>query len=222
MKGKSSTISKAALLVVPNKRTNTGGQLRGYGGGAIIGEAVTSALNARSWQSGHINEGMTPEQCHLIYCNSQQVEEGAGWDRHSSSDLHDQQMDGQDERRKRVYNNRDLTKEGDRKKRGRKKKRKTIAVLRTPESFCRETLKNKEGEFILEPSPRINFHPFSTHSAIPLPYGLVRLLNNSSLRPSSWANFSTKFIVLGLLGFGSFTSTVKDLPKNGPYNWHRL
>ena len=40
---------------------------------------------------------VTPEQCHLICCNSQQVEESAGWDRYSSSDLYDQQMDGQDE-----------------------------------------------------------------------------------------------------------------------------
>ena len=80
----------------------------------IIEESVTSALNARSWQFGHINEGMTPEQCHIVCCNSQQVEESAGWDRYSSSDLHDQQMDGQDEWSRRIYNNRDLTrKRGD-------------------------------------------------------------------------------------------------------------
>ena len=55
---------------------------------AIVKEPVTSTLNARSWQSGRINEGMTPEQCHPIYCNPQQVEGSAGWDRHSSSNLH--------------------------------------------------------------------------------------------------------------------------------------
>ena len=38
-----------------------GGQLWGHGRGAIIEESVTSALNVRSWQSGRINEGMTPE-----------------------------------------------------------------------------------------------------------------------------------------------------------------
>ena len=70
MEGKSSTPSKATLTVVPNERTNIGGQLWGHGGGAIIEESVTSALNARSWQSGRINEGMTPEQCHLVCCNS--------------------------------------------------------------------------------------------------------------------------------------------------------
>ena len=73
------------------------GQLWGRGGVAILGEAVTSTLNARSWQSGRINKGMTPEQYHLIYCNSQQVEEGSGWDRRSSSDLYDQQIDSQDQ-----------------------------------------------------------------------------------------------------------------------------
>ena len=48
MEGKSSTPSKATLPVIPNEGTNTGGQLWGHGGGAIIEEAVTSALNARS------------------------------------------------------------------------------------------------------------------------------------------------------------------------------
>ena len=74
-KGKSSTPSKAALPVVANERTSIGGQLWGHGGRTIIEESVTSALNARSCQSGCINKGMTPEQCHPICCNSQQVEE---------------------------------------------------------------------------------------------------------------------------------------------------
>ena len=112
MEGKSSTPSKAALPVVLNERTNIGGQLWGHGGEAIIKESVTSALNARSWQSDRINEGITPEQCHLVYCNSQQVKESAGWDRYSSSDLYDQQMDGQDEWSRRIYNNKGLTRSG--------------------------------------------------------------------------------------------------------------
>ena len=110
MEGKSSTPSKATLLVVPNERTNIGGQLLGHGRGAIIEEVVTSSLNARSWQSGRINEGMTPEQCHLVYYNSQQVEESTEWDRYLSSDLYDQQMDGQDKWSRRIYNNRGLLK----------------------------------------------------------------------------------------------------------------
>ena len=91
-----------------------------------------------------------------------------------------------------------------------------VAILRTLESSRREAPKNREEEeFILEQSPRIKFYPFSMHLAIPFPYDLVRLLK-LSLTPSSLAHFSTKFIVLGLLGLGSFTSTVKDLPKVDP------
>ena len=90
-----------------------GGQLWEHGERAIVEELVTSALNARSWQSGRINEGMTFEQCHAVHCNSQQVEESAGWDRHSSGDLRNRQMDGQDEESRRIYNQRDFMNEGD-------------------------------------------------------------------------------------------------------------
>ena len=116
--------------------------------------------------------------------------------------------------KRRIYNEKCLSRE----KRD-KKRRKTVAVLRTLESSRREAPKNREEEeFILGQSPRINFYPFSTHSAIPLPYGLIRL-PKLSLRPSSWAHFSTKFIVLGLLDLDSFTSIVKDLPKVNPTVW---
>ena len=45
----------------PNEGTSVGGQLWEHGERVIVKEPVTSALNARSWQSGCINEGMTPE-----------------------------------------------------------------------------------------------------------------------------------------------------------------
>ena len=97
----------------PNEGTSVGEQLWEHGERAIVEKPVTSALNARSWQSGCINKGMTPERCHAIHCNSQQVEGSAGWDRHSSGDLHNRQMDGQDEGSRRIYNQKDLTnKEG--------------------------------------------------------------------------------------------------------------
>ena len=114
--------------------------------------------------------------------------------------------------KRRIYNGKfPPMEERDRKRR--KKRRKTVTVLRTLESSRREAPKNREEEeFILGQSPRINFYPFATHSAIPLPYGFVRLLK-FSLRPSSCAHFSTKFIVLGLLGLGSLTSTARDPPE---------
>ena len=93
----------------PNEGTSVGAQLWEHDERAIVEEPVTSALNARSRQSGCINEGMTPEQCHAVHCNSQQVEGSAGWDRHSSGDLRNRQMDGQDEGSIRIYNQRDLT-----------------------------------------------------------------------------------------------------------------
>ena len=93
----------------------------------------------------------------------------------------------------------------------------TITVLRTPESSGREASENwEEEEFILGLSPRIYFCLSSTPLMIPLPNDPTRPLTESSLRPSSWANFFTKFIVLGLLDLGLLTSTVKDLSNQDP------
>ena len=75
-------------------------------------EPVTSALNSRSWQSSRINEGMTPKQCHTAHCDSQQVEGNIGWDRHSSGDLRNRQMDGQDEGSIRIYITKEISRRG--------------------------------------------------------------------------------------------------------------
>ena len=94
-----------------------------------------------------------------------------------------------------------------------------ITVLSTLESSDHEAPENREEEeeeLILRPNPRIRLYPFSMPLTILLPYDPVRSLKKPSLRPCSWAHFSTKFIVLGLLGLGSLTSTVKDLPNQDP------
>ena len=96
----------------PDKGTSVGEQLWEQCNRTIVGELVTSALNSRSWQSGRINEGMTPKQCHANHYYSQQVEGSAGWDRHSSGDLRNRQMDVQDEENGRIYNQGDFTKRG--------------------------------------------------------------------------------------------------------------
>ena len=89
-----------------------------------------------------------------------------------------------------------------------------IVVLRTLESFDREAPENQEEEeFILGRNPRISIYPSSMPLTISLPHDPVRPLTKPSLRPSSWAQFFTKFIVLGLLGLGLLTSAVKDLPN---------
>ena len=56
---------------------------------------------------------MTPEQCHANHYHLQQVEGSAGWDRHSSGDLRNRQMDGQDEENRKIYNQGDSTKKKD-------------------------------------------------------------------------------------------------------------
>ena len=88
------------------------------------------------------------------------------------------------------------------------------AALRTPESYSREVSKNWEGEeLILGRSPRIDLYPSTMPLMNPLPNDPVRPLTKSLLRPSSWARFFTKFIVLNLLSLSSLTSTVED-PSN--------
>ena len=87
MRGKDNTPPTAAFPVIPKRRDQRRRAAMRDGKRTIVEEPVISALNARSWQSGRINEGMTPKQCHVANCNSQQVEGNAGWDRHSSGDL---------------------------------------------------------------------------------------------------------------------------------------
>ena len=87
-------------------------------------------------------------------------------------------------------------------------------VWRTAKSSGREASESwEEEEFILELSPRTDFYLSSTPLMISLPNVPARPLMKSSLKPSSWVHFFTKFIVLSLLGLGSLTSTVKD-PSN--------
>ena len=114
----------------------------------IVGELVTSALNARSWQSSRINEGMTPEQCHANHYHSQQVEGSVGWDRHSSGDLRNRQMDGQDEENRRIYNQGDFTK----KKAIRKTQRSSIGGVSEEEKKKSSSTKDR-GRALTFPQP---------------------------------------------------------------------
>ena len=150
-----------------------GGQLWEHGERAIVEESVTSALNARSWQSSRINEGMTPERCHAIHCNPQQVEGRAGWDRHSSGDLRNRQMDGQDEESRRIYNQRDLTNQ-------------RRAIQKTPGSsiggVSEEEKKNSSSD---EARGRTLTLSPTTPLTILFPNDPAQSLTKSSQRPSS-------------------------------------
>ena len=73
----------------------------------------------------------------------------------------------------------------------------------------------KKKSFSAEDRGRALTFPPATLLTIQLPNDPARLLKASSQRPSSQARFSTKFIVLGLLGLGLLTSTMKGAPQNG-------
>ena len=78
------------------------------------------------------------------------------------------------------------------------------------------SIRGGEEELILGQGPMIDFHLSSTLLAILLPNDSARPLTKSLQRSNSWARFSTKFIVLGLLGLSSLTPTVKDPPNLDP------
>ena len=123
------------------------------------------------------------------------------------SDLHKQQMDGQDEGSRRKYNQRNLTKRG-------------AAIRKTPESSsCAVSEEEKKNSSSDEAQGQTLTFPPTMPLTTLLPNDPARPLTKSSQRPSSWARFSTKFIVLGLLGLGSLTSTVKDTPQIGTLQW---
>ena len=116
-------------------------------------ELITSALNACNWLSGLINEGMTPKQCHAAHCNSQQVEGSAEWDRHSSGNLRNQQMDSQDEGSRRIY----ITKEISRRGGGDGNSEDT-------RKFYWWSIRKGEEEFILGRGPRTDLDPFLNYA----------------------------------------------------------
>ena len=108
-------------------------------------------------------------------------------------------MDDQDERSKRIYNQGDLRGKGE-------------EETRESSKWC--SIRIEKEELILGRGPRTDFDPpLTTPLTILLLNDPARPLTTSSQRPNSSARFSTKLIVLGLLGLGSFTSTVKDIPS---------
>ena len=158
----------------PNEGTSVEGQLWEHGERTIVEEPVTSALNARNWQSGCINEWMTPKQCHAAHCNSQQVEGNAGWDRHSNGDLRNRQMDGQDEGSRRIYITREISRRGGR------------HFRKTPGSsiggVSEEEKKNSSSD---EAQGRTLTLSSTTSLTILFPKDPARPLTKSSQRPSS-------------------------------------
>ena len=111
-------------------------------------------------------------------------------------------MDGQDEENRMIYNQGDFTK--------------SKTIRKTPgSSIGGVSGEEKKKLFSAEDRGRALTFPPATLLTIQLPNDPARLLKASSQKPSSQARFSTKFIVLGLLGLSLLTSTVKGAPQNG-------
>ena len=94
---------------------------------------------------------MTPEQCHANHYYSQQVEGSTGWDRHSSGNLRNRQMDGQDEENRRIYNQGDFTKKEDDNSENARK-------------FYWWSIRRGEEEIILGRGPRTSFNLPPNHA----------------------------------------------------------
>ena len=94
---------------------------------------------------------MTPKQCHAAHCNSQQVEGNAGWDRHSSGDLRNRQMDSQDEGSRRIYITREISRKEDENSEDTRK-------------FYWWSIRRKEEEFILGRGPRTDLNPLLNYA----------------------------------------------------------
>ena len=147
-------------------------------------------INARNWQFGRINEGMTPKQCHATHCNSQQVEGNAGWDRHSSGDLRNRQMDSQDEGSRRIYITREISRKGDDNSEDTRK-------------FYWWSIRRKEEEFILGRGPRTDLDPLLNY-AVDDPVSQWSCLTvDEVLTKAQFLNlFLYQIHCIGLVGFG--------------------
>ena len=112
-------------------------------------------------------------------------------------------MDDQDEENRRIYNQGDFTKKG-------------TAIRKTPGSSIGGVPEEekKKSSSVEDRGQALTFRP-TTLLTIWFPNNPARQLKAFSQRPSSQAQFSTKFIVLGLLGLSLLTSIVKGAPQIG-------
>ena len=92
--------------------------------------------------------------------------------------------------------------------------KKGTAIRKTPgSSIGGVSEEGKKKSSSAEDRGRALTFPPTTLLTIQFPNDPARPLKASSQRPSSQPRFSTKFIVLGLLGLGLLTSTVKGAPQ---------
>ena len=160
-------------------------------------------MNARNWQSGRINEGMTPEQCHANHYHSQQVEGSAGWDRHSSGDLRNRQMDGQDEENRRIYNQGDSTK-------------RVNSNSENTRKFYWWSIRRGEEEIILGRGPRTNLDLPPNHAVDnPIPRRSRPIIEGVLTKAQFSSSLLYQIHCIGPVGFGFAHTTVKGAPQIG-------
>ena len=146
---------------------------------------------------------MTPEQCHPIYCNPQQVEGSAGWDRHSSSNLHKQQMDGQDEGSGRIYNQRGLTKKG-------------IAIQKTPKGSSYVVSEEEKKNSSSDEARGQTFTPLLRR------WRSCPTVDEVLTKARFLSPLLYQIHYIGPVGFGFAHAYCEEPPETGPYNWRRL
>ena len=112
-------------------------------------------------------------------------------------------MDGQDEENRRIYNQRDSTKRGDDNSEDAMK-------------FYRWSIRRGEEKIILGRGPMTSFDlPPNRAVDDPVPQRSRSTVEGVLTKAQFSSHFSTKFIVLGLLGLSLLTSTVNKAPQTG-------
>ena len=149
---------------------------------------------------------MTPEQCHAVHYNSQQVEGSARWDKHSSGDLRNRQIDGQDEGSRRIYNQRDLTNKED----GNSEDTKPYWW----------SIRRGEEELILRRGPRTDFDPLPNYAVDDsVPQRSCPTVNEVLVKAQFLSPLLYQIHCIGSVGF-RFTHiySEKTPSKSGPYS----
>ena len=155
---------------------------------------------------------MTPKQCHAAHCNSQQVKGNAGWDRHSSGDLHNRQMDGQDEGSRRIYITKDISRRGE------------GGNSEDTRKFYWWSIRRGEEEFILGRGPRMDLDPLLNYAVNdPVPQWSCPTVDEVLTKAQFLSPLLYQIHCIGPVGFGfAHIYSERHPSKPGPYNWRRL
>ena len=151
---------------------------------------------------------MTPEQCHANHYHSQQVEGSAGWDKHSSGDLRNRQMDGQDKENRIIYITREISRKG-----GRQFGRRQEVLLVEYQKRRRRNYPRPRTEDELWPSPQPRCRRSSSPTILPDRWRCPH--KGSVLKPASLPNSLYWAYWVWVCSHLQWT----EPPKLGPYTF---